>query len=107
MPQMLQVTVPVEVPKDYVLIDQNKFDQLNSESLVAKMWTMAELRKRLGNKSEKWVKDNTVNSPRYSREIQLMRNSKAIVGGGSGSPWRFQASVIGPWLDKHWQEFNW
>ncbi|MDN5954540.1 MAG: DUF771 domain-containing protein [Loigolactobacillus coryniformis] len=107
MPQMLQVTVPVEVPKDYVLIDQNKFDQLNSESLVAKMWTMAELRKRLGNKSEKWIKDNTVNNPRYSREIQQMRNTKAIAGGGNGSPWRFQASVIGPWLDKHWKEFNW
>lgn len=106
MPQVLQVTVPIEIPAGYALVEQSVLENLSTDALTGKAWTMAEVRSHLGNKSEQWIKDNTVWNPKYSREVQQMRDKK-VISGGDGVPWRFQASVFGPWLDKHWQEFNW
>lgn len=107
MPQTLEVTVPVEIPKGYVLVKQQQLDKLTHEALTGRAWTLADLRKILGGKSEKWIKENTVWNPRFSREIKQMEADHAVIGGGSGSNWRFRASVFGPFLEKHWKEFDW
>lgn len=107
MPQTLEVTVPVEIPPGYVLIKQQQLDHLTQQALTGHAWTMADLRKILGNKSEKWIKENTIWNPKFSREIKQMENDHAIIGGGKGCNYRFRASVFGPFLEQHWKEFNW
>lgn len=101
MPQTLKVTVPVEIPPGYVLIKQQQLDRLSQEALTDRAWTMANPRKILGNKSEKWIKENTIWNPKFSREIKQMKTDHAIIGGGKGCNYRFQASVFAPFLEEH------
>lgn len=107
MPQTLEVTVPVEIPKGYVLIKQQQLDRLSQEATTGRAWTMTDLRKILGNKSEKWIKENTIWNPKYSREVKQMKADHAIIGGGRGCNYRFRASVFARFLEKHWEEFDW
>ena len=105
--QTLEITVPVEIPKGFVLIEEKQLNQLAKESLTAKAWTLADLRKLLGGKSEAWIKENTIWNPRYNDEIKQMLDDRVIVGGGHGRSWLFKASAFGSFLEKHWKEFDW
>ncbi|MDV2577632.1 DUF771 domain-containing protein [Lactiplantibacillus plantarum] len=46
------------------------------ESLTGRWWTMKDLREWCANKSVDWLKDNILENPRYSREIEQW-NAKA------------------------------
>lgn len=107
MTQILNVTVPVEVPKGYVIIDKKKFEQLDNDALTGKAWTLSDLQARLPRKNGDWIIKHIIDNPKFSREIQKMRDERVIIGGGKGSNWKFQASVFGPWLDQHWKDINW
>lgn len=107
MVQVLNVTVPIQIPKDYQLISNDEYNQLKSESMQGRMWTMGDLRKWLGDKSAEWIKDNILFNPKYSKTIQEWRRNKVLTGGGYGRPYHFKAAEVSKWIDDHWTEFKW
>lgn len=108
--QALKVaTVPMHV-KDmdqYVLVDKEAYNKLLDQSLLGRAWIMDNLRDRCGNKSIKWLKDNILENPRYSRQIGRMEQQGQIIHKGRGSAWKFKASVMADFLESHWEEFPW
>lgn len=107
MRQILEVKVPIQIPKEYRLISIDEYDTLKSQSMVGRMWNMKDLRNWLGGKSPDWIKDNIIYNPRYAKEIRGMRLKRELVGGGRGRPFKFKASVIANFVEKHWQELAW
>lgn len=107
MPQILNVNVPIQIPKEYRLITMDEYNKVQAESTQGRMWKMSELRNWLGGKSVDWVKENILYNPKYHKTIQEWRNHKVLVGGGYGRAYLFKASVVAKWLDEHWQEFKW
>ena len=107
MKQVLQVTVPVQIPDSMKLIpdDMHGFE---GESLIGRTLTSKDLRKWCGNKSWGWILDNIIYNPKYSREIGYMEQHHQLIHRGvKGSPWRFKARVMAEFLDRHWEELPW
>lgn len=108
MAQVLQVNVPIQIPKEYRLIKDSEYEQLLEQDLTGKAWGMKDLRKRLDNKSPGWIKDNILFSPQFRDEITEMEKDHLIIRPrGKGGSWKFKATTMAQFLDKHWQEFNW
>lgn len=107
MKQVLQVTVPVQIPDGMKLISDDTHGYVG-ESLLGRSWTKTDLRAWCGNKSWDWITKNIIDNPRYSREIGAMEQHNQLIHSGKmGSPWRFKASVMAEFLDSHWEEFPW
>jgi len=79
----------------------------NNESLLGRTWTMDMLRTWCGNKSTDWLKKYILENPRYSREMAAMEQKGQLIHKGRGSVWRFKASAMAEFLDRHWEEFPW
>lgn len=77
------------------------------ESLIGRTWTMDMLRSWCGNKSRDWLIKYILENPRYSREMGAMEQKGQLVHKGRGSAWRFKASVMAEFLDRHWEELPW
>ncbi|MDA5386982.1 DUF771 domain-containing protein [Loigolactobacillus backii] len=107
MAQIIPTTGSIEISDNYAVVDQNRLEELEREALTARTWTLSDLQERLPRKNGDWLIKHIVDNPKFSREIQKMRDDQVIIGGGKGSNWKFQASVFGPWLDKHWKDIKW
>ncbi|MDT3392464.1 DUF771 domain-containing protein [Loigolactobacillus coryniformis subsp. coryniformis] len=95
------------IAEGYLVIDKNQLEELSKEALTAKSWTLSDLQARLPRKNGDWIIKHIIDNPKFSRDIQKMRDDRVIIGGGRGSNWKFQASVFGPWLDEHWKDIKW
>ncbi|ANK66889.1 hypothetical protein AYR55_03715 [Loigolactobacillus backii] len=105
MSQTIQITT--ELPSDVHILNDDQFDQAMN-SLEGKTWSMSDLREWTGKKSPKWLKDNILESTRYRSDINKMLSEGTIVKKpGGGNAWKFKASVMAKWLDKHWEELPW
>lgn len=97
----LKVNIPLP-DMTQVLLDKLQ------ESIIGRSWTMKDLRKCCGNKSEDWIKENIIYNPKFSTEIQTMiDNGQITESKGSGSPWRFKATAMANFIEKHYEELNW
>lgn len=97
----LKVNIPLP-DMTQVLLDKLQ------ESIIGRSWTMKDLRKCCGNKSEDWIKENIIYNPKFSTEIQAMiDNGQITESKGSGSPWRFKATAMANFIEKHYEELNW
>lgn len=97
----LKVNIPIP-DMTQVLLDKLQ------ESIIGRSWTMKDLRKCCGNKSEDWIKENIIYNPKFSTEIKAMINNGQITESkGSGSPWRFKATAMANFIEKHYEELNW
>lgn len=93
--QALKVaTVPMHVKSmdQYVLVDKEAYNKLLDQSLLGRAWIMDNVRDRCGNKSIKWIKENIIENPKYSRQIGRMEQQGQIIHKGRGSAWKFKAS---------------
>ena len=107
MKQVLEVTVPVQIPDGMKLVPDNMHGYAG-ESLTGRTWTMKDLQQWCGRKSQPWLKEYVLENPRYSHEINDMeQNGQLVHKGIKGSPWRFKASVMAEFLDRHWEELPW
>lgn len=97
--------ITIEIPDDMRLVPKNSNE---NDSLVGRTWRMKELREWCGNKDEKWIRKNILANPKYHDELKEMEKLHTLVwSNGPGSPWRFKASVMAAFLDKHWEELPW
>lgn len=97
----LKVKIPIP---DMAQVLLNKLQ----ESIIGRSWTMKDLRECCGNKSEDWIKENIIYNPKFSTEIKAMINNGQITESkGSGSPWRFKATAMANFIEKHYEELNW
>jgi Uncharacterized protein conserved in bacteria len=97
----LKVKIPIP---DIAQVLLNKLQ----ESIIGRSWTMKDLRECCGNKSEDWIKENIIYNRKFSTEIQFMINDGQITESkGKGSPWRFKATAMANFIEKHYEELNW
>lgn len=107
MKQVLTVTVPVQIPDGMKLVPDNCHGY-EGETLTGRTWIMKDLRAWCGNKDVTWIKDNILFNPIYHNDMaEMERLHELIRPKAKGSPWKFKASVMAAWLDKHWQELPW
>lgn len=107
MVQTIKANIEIAIPKNFELIETDELTSLREQSLTGRIWTMADLRKWLGKKSSAWISRNIIDNPRYSKEIQMMRNHNELTGGGRGSNYLFRASSMAAFIDRHWSELPW
>lgn len=96
----------LSIPDDMVVIPKAELDRLWENELAGRMWGIADVAKRL-SVSDKWVRNEILYNPRFKLEIENLKLQGVVIKGPGTSPWRFQASKFGPWLDNHIQNFNW
>lgn len=98
----------VEIPESKIFIEREEYEQLKSESVRAHLWGMADLRKRLKNRSEDWIKQYILHVPKFKAELKKMeRNNYLHFPNGKGDAWWFKSDEIVSFIDQHWQEINW
>lgn len=108
MEQVLNVSVPIQIPDEYELVNKSEYQKLRDGSLTGRTWNMADLKDWLGGKDVKWIKKNILENSRYRKDMLQMESDRTLVfPKGKGSPWKFKANVMADWLDKHWSEFDW
>ena len=108
MAQVLEVKVPIQIPKDYRLIKNSEYEELQKSELSGRAWGMGDLRKRLDRKSPDWIKENILFSPKFHKEIAEMEKEHLIIRPrGRGGSWKFKATAMSKFLEDHCQEFNW
>lgn len=102
---MTSKTIAVEFPvPDF----SESLYQKAMESVEGRCWKMADLRDWTGGKKEEWIKNYIIDNPRFSREINKMEKSgQIIVSKGNGSPWRFKATAMAEFLERHFEELPW
>ncbi|WP_349626390.1 DUF771 domain-containing protein [Lactiplantibacillus plantarum] len=108
--QALKVAaVPMHVNNmdKYVLVDTDAYNKLLDQTTHGCTWIMDDLRTRCGDKSIKWIKENILENPKYSRQIGRMEQQGQIIHKGRGSAWKFKASVMADFLESHWEELPW
>lgn len=99
--------IMITIPDDMRLIPADAHGY-EGESLIGRTWRMTELREWCGNKDEKWVRKNILANPHYHDELKDMERDHTLIwSNGPGSPWRFKASVMAEFLDRHWSELPW
>lgn len=108
MVQTIKAEVAIPIPNNFELIETDKLEDLRSQAVTGRTWTMEGLRNWIGRKQVTWIKDNILYNPRYSKDMQGMIDRHEIrESKGNGSPWLFKASAMATWLDKHWEELPW
>ncbi|MGY5234811.1 DUF771 domain-containing protein [Lactiplantibacillus plantarum] len=108
--QALKVAaVPMNVKNmdKYVLVDTDAYNKLLDQTTHGRTWIMDDLRIWCGDKSIKWIKENILENPKYSRQIGRMEQQGQIIHKGRGSAWKFKASVMADFLESHWEELPW
>ena len=108
MSQVISAKVSIQIPDNFELINKEDYQKLKRESTFGRTWNLNDLRKWCGNKSPQWLKENFLENPKYSREIQTMIDRGELIHRGSkGSPWLFKATRMQQFLEDHWNEFSW
>lgn len=110
MPQVLKLhpTIEYKIPDSQLLIDKTEYDSLLDQATTGRWWTMSDLRKWIGNKDARWVKDFILYRPEFQKDFgQMERQNLIHISSGSGDSWKFKASVMSKWLDDHWDRINW
>jgi len=107
MVQTIEAKVAIPIPDKFELIETDKLDNLRSQAVTGRTWTMEGLRNWIGRKQVAWIKDNILFNPQYADEIQRMRDKREIVGGGRGSQYHFKASAMAAFIERHHSELNW
>lgn len=103
----LNVTIPVEIPEDKVLVDKKDLEQLRAENLIGRTWKVRDVAERL-QRPRQWVYNEILNNPRFKTDInQLMIKGVVSRGNGPTSPWIFKANDFAKWLDQNWIRFDW
>lgn len=108
MPQTLNVSVPINIPENLVLVEKADYENLNSQLLIGKRWNMEDLRNHLGKKSAPWIKDNILYQPMFRDDFAKMeRNGDMHKAIGKGDAWWFHATVFSQWLEDNWNRIDW
>ncbi|MCY9807075.1 DUF771 domain-containing protein [Lentilactobacillus senioris] len=108
MPQVLNVTMPVQIPDDYKLIEKSEYDDLKANEVQGKLWTKEDLRDLLGGRSFDWIKERVLYNPRLSKDYEEMKRNKFIIEAkGKGGRWLFKASEMKNFIDRNWNLINW
>jgi len=106
--QTFNISVPITIPENLVLVEKADFENLNEKLLIGKRWTMEDLRNHLGKKSAEWIKTNILFQPMFREEFQKMERNldmhKPIV---KGDAWWFHATVFSKWIEDNWNRIDW
>lgn len=100
MEQQLEVNLTIPIPNDKVLIRKVELEELRSRELVGVYWSMKELEKRTGKKSE-WLKENILFRPVFRKELDSQNGGFVYYPKGKGQTWSFQASKMAIFLDRN------
>lgn len=104
----IQPTIEVEIPDGTVLVSEDELELLQKGSLAGKVWNIDDLRKWIGNKDVKWVKEFILYRPAFEMDMKRMDRQELIhISSGRGDKWWFKASVMSAWIDDHWNQINW
>lgn len=108
MTQVLNVTMPVQIPDDYKLIEKSEYDELKASEDLGRLWKTDDLRKWLGNRSFEWIKKRILYNPRLSREYEKMKRDKYIIEAkDKGGRWQFKAKEMKDFIDRNWDLIDW
>ncbi|MGF7436800.1 DUF771 domain-containing protein [Lentilactobacillus senioris] len=108
MPQVLKVTMPVQIPDDYKLIEKSEYDDLKASEDRGRLWKTDDLRRWLGGRSFDWIKERILYNPRLSKDYQNMKKNKFIIEAkGKGGRWSFKAGETKEFIERNWKLINW
>lgn len=108
MTQVLKVSVPVQIPDEFRLIEKSEYEELKANEVAGRLWTKDDLRECLGGRSFEWIKERILYNPRLSKDYQSMKQNKFIIEAkGKGGRWLFKASEMKDFIDRNWQLINW
>ena len=98
----LKTEITINLPEHLVVIEKVEYEELKSEQLIGKYWTLADLenatkRKRL------WLQENILYVPRFKKELEKFVHYPQY----RGDNWLFQASKMAKFLDENFYKiFN-
>lgn len=103
MTQKLNVNLSIPIPSDSVLISKIELEELQQQKLTGVYWTMKDLEKRIGRKSE-WIKENILYPSRFRRILDAQNGGFVYYPASKGHTWSFQATKMAEFLDRHFSE---
>nr|DAT54093.1 MAG TPA: protein of unknown function (DUF771) [Caudoviricetes sp.] len=101
--QTLNVTVPIPIPKDYVLVPTNEYEQLQ-EIALDPVWDLKELKRKLKMSSDDTIKDRLLFNPKF--EKLLKKQGIAHYPDESLNRWRFNARKMNKFIEEHFEEIH-
>ena len=101
--QQLNVKLSIPIPSDKVLVNKVELEELKNESLLGVYWTMKDLEKRIGKKSN-WIKENILYEPRFKKRLDVERGGFVYYPRNQGEHWSFKAKEMAQFLDKYFSE---
>lgn len=103
MQQSLNIELSIPIPSDKVLISKIELEQLQEESLLGVYWTMKDLEKRIGKKSN-WIKENILYEPRFKKRLDVEQGGFVYYPRNQGEHWSFKAKEMAEFLDKYFSQ---
>lgn len=99
----VNVTVPIQIPSEYVLVNKDEHERLKKHELLGYTWDMNDVRARLKNVDARWIKEHIL----YPNKDTL-----AIENGGfvkypksKGTVWKFSALKMANYLEEEWGSY--
>ncbi|SBO16277.1 DUF771 domain-containing protein [Carnobacterium divergens] len=102
MVQILEVSVPIQIPENFVLVEKNEYQKLKENELLGSTWDMKDLRSKLKNMSSSSIKSKLL----YPNQKLLDVKNGGFVKypSGRGSDWRFGALKMANYIEENWSE---
>lgn len=101
--QALNVNLSIPIPENMVLVNKVELESLQEEALLGVYWTMKDLEKRIGKKSN-WIKENILYEPRFKKYLDIERGGFVYYPKNQGEHWSFKAKEMAEFLDKNFSE---
>lgn len=101
--QQLNVSLSIPIPSDSVLISKVELEELKKDQLAGVYWSMKELERRTGRKSE-WIKENILLPSKFRNVLDIERGGFVFYPKSKGQTWSFQANKMAAFLDKNFKD---
>lgn len=101
--QQLSVNLTIPLPEDTVLISKIEYEELNDSKLNGVYWSMSDLEKKVGKKSE-WIKDKILFPPYLRKILDIASGGFVYYPRVKGETWTFHAKKMASFLDDNFNQ---
>lgn len=103
MMQQLSANLIITIPEDAVLITKIEYEELVNEKLNGVYWSMSDLEKKVGKKSE-WIKDKILYPPHLRKTLDVTNGGFVYYPKAKGETWTFHAKKMAAFLDDNFYQ---
>jgi len=99
----VQLTIPVSVPEDMVLIHKVELERLEESDLSGSWWTMQDMANKV-KMSDEWIKENILYNPQFKKVLDVRNGGFVYYPERRGERWRFLAKKMSLFLEDNFSE---